>query len=46
MMTIILVLFAEVIPKTFAINHADDFALSVSRPVSIIVFLLKPSASA
>jgi Mg2+/Co2+ transporter CorB len=42
LMTIILVLFAEVIPKTFAINHADDFALSVSKPVSIIVFLLKP----
>lgn len=41
-MTIILVLFAEVIPKTYAFNHADDFALKVSRPVSIIVFLLKP----
>ena len=42
LMTIILVLFAEVIPKTFAINHADNFALSVSRPVAVIVFLLKP----
>jgi len=41
-MTVILVLFAEVIPKTYAINHADDFALKVSRPVAVIVLLLKP----
>ena len=42
LMTIILVLFAEVIPKTYAIHHADDVALKVARPVAVIVFLLKP----
>ena len=41
-MTIVLVLFAEVIPKTYAFNHADDFALKVSRPIAILVLLLRP----
>lgn len=41
-MTLILVLFAEVIPKTYAFNHADDFALKVARPVAFLVLLLSP----
>ena len=30
-MTILLVVFAEVLPKTYAFNNADRFALSVAR---------------
>ena len=41
-MTIILVVFAEVLPKTYAIHHADRFSLNVARIVSIIVKLLTP----
>ena len=41
-MTLILVLFAEVIPKTYAFNHADDFALKVARPIALLVKLLSP----
>jgi len=45
-MTILLVLFAEVIPKTYAFNHADNFALGVAKPVRILVVLLTPFTSA
>jgi len=41
-MTVLLVLFAEVIPKTFAFNHADRFALGVAKPVRLLVLLLTP----
>lgn len=41
-MTVLLVVFAEVLPKTYAFNHADRFALSVARPVQWLVRLLTP----
>ena len=41
-MTILLVVFAEVLPKTYAFNNADRFALSVARPVQWLVRLLTP----
>ena len=41
-MTILLVIFAEVLPKTYAFNHADRLALKVAKPVRIIVMLLTP----
>jgi len=41
-MTILLVIFAEVLPKTYAFNHADRLALKVAKPVRIIVILLTP----
>lgn len=41
-MTILLVLFAEVIPKTYAFNHADSFALGVAKPVRMLVLILTP----
>ena len=41
-MTILVVIFAEVLPKSAAIASPDGFALRVSRPVSIIVAVLGP----
>ena len=41
-MTLILVIFAEVVPKTYAFNNADNFSLKVARPVKIAVKILKP----
>ena len=41
-MTVILVIFAEVMPKTYAVNNADRFALGVSKLVRVIVILFTP----
>ncbi len=41
-MTVLLVVFAEVLPKTAAINNADSFALAVARYVQQLVWVLKP----
>ena len=41
-MTVLLVVFAEVLPKTYAFNNADRFALSVARLVQWLVWLLTP----
>jgi Mg2+/Co2+ transporter CorB len=42
MMTVLVVIFAEVLPKTIAINAPDRVALLVARPVKQMVFLLGP----
>ena len=41
-MTAVVVIFAEVLPKTIAINAPDRFALSVGRPVRLTVTVLGP----
>ena len=41
-MTILLILFAEVLPKTYAFNHANQYALLVATPVRIVVWLFRP----
>jgi Mg2+/Co2+ transporter CorB len=41
-MTVIVVLFGEVLPKTYAIYHANRVALLVAPPVSGIVAVLTP----
>ena len=41
-MTIILVVFAEVLPKTYAFNHADTFSLRIALAVKVIVKILTP----
>ena len=43
LMTIILVIFAEVIPKTYAFSHADELALKVVPIVNIIILVLTPA---
>lgn len=41
-MTIILVIFSEVLPKSWAISAPDRFALTVARGVSVIVTVIGP----
>src|SRR6202007_1163690 len=41
-MTVMLVIFAEVLPKTIAINAPDRISLLVARPMKLMVYLLGP----
>ncbi|GAB5387991.1 MAG: HlyC/CorC family transporter [Alphaproteobacteria bacterium] len=41
-MTVLVLIFAEVLPKTYAIQKADDAALKVARPISFITFVFAP----
>jgi Mg2+/Co2+ transporter CorB len=41
-MTTMIVIFAEVLPKTYAISQPDKLALIVSRPINLIVKILAP----
>jgi Mg2+/Co2+ transporter CorB len=41
-MTVLVVIFAEVLPKTIAINAPDRVALLVARPMKFMVFVLGP----
>src|SRR5438552_5205914 len=41
-MTIVILVFAEVLPKTLAIARTDRFALAVARPVRWVVTVLAP----
>jgi len=41
-MTILILIFAEVLPKTYAISNPDKLALKVARPIHFIVRLFAP----
>ena len=41
-MTVLLLVFAEVLPKTVAINHADTLSLLVARVLSVFVAIFGP----
>jgi Mg2+/Co2+ transporter CorB len=41
-MTVLVVIFAEVLPKTIAINAADRVALAVARPMRLTMYVLGP----
>ncbi|HEY1632337.1 MAG TPA: HlyC/CorC family transporter [Rhizomicrobium sp.] len=45
-MTLLILIFAEVLPKTLAIARTDRFALTVAQPVSFFVSLLAPVVGA
>ena len=45
-MTALLVVFAEVLPKSWAISKTDAFALFVARPIAVFVRLVGPLSSA
>ena len=45
-MTVIVVVFSEVLPKTVAITNPDRFALAVSPLVRIVVFIFAPITKA
>ena len=41
-MTILVLIFAEVLPKTYAITNAERAASIVSRPIQIVTFVFSP----
>ena len=41
-MTALVLVFAEVLPKTFAINNADRVAMGVSGPIGLVVTVFRP----
>jgi Mg2+/Co2+ transporter CorB len=41
-MTVLVVIFAEVLPKTYAIRHPEGFAVAMAPVVRVFVFLLTP----
>src|SRR6478752_2486432 len=41
-MTVLVVIFAEVLPKTIAINAPDRVSLLVARPMKLVVYVLGP----
>ena len=43
LLTIVLVIFAEVIPKTYAFSHSDQVALTVAPIINFFIFLLTPA---
>jgi len=45
-MTVVILVFAEVMPKTLAIARTDDFALAVARPLRLVVSVLAPIVAA
>lgn len=45
-MTILIVIFSEVVPKTLAIRHHDAVALRIAPPLHLLVILFKPLTSA
>jgi len=45
LMTILILIFAEVLPKTYAISQPDKMALRVARPINLIVKIFAPIVS-
>ncbi|MBO9431569.1 HlyC/CorC family transporter [Sulfitobacter sp. 1A13496] len=45
-MTLLVLVFAEVLPKTYAITNAETAAALVSRPISIVVLVFSPVVTA
>ncbi|MBB3994584.1 Mg2+/Co2+ transporter CorB [Sulfitobacter undariae] len=44
-MTLLVLIFAEVLPKTYAITNAERAAASVSGPISVVVWVFAPMVS-
>ena len=45
-MTVLVILFSEVLPKTYALHHADRAALMVARPIAYVTAVLAPMTRA
>ena len=41
-MTVLVLIFGEIIPKSFAKNHAEEWSLAFAAPLSALIFILKP----
>jgi len=44
-LTMLLFIYAEAIPKTFAIHHADEVALRIASTVAVLAVILRPIVS-
>ncbi|CAM3703293.1 HlyC/CorC family transporter [Litorimonas haliclonae] len=44
-MTVLILIFAEVLPKTYAISQPDKLALIVARPITLIIKIFAPIVS-
>ena len=45
-MTLLVLIFAEVLPKTYAITNAETAAALVSRPIKLVILIFAPIVSA
>ena len=45
-MTFLVLIFAEVMPKTYAISNSETAAAMVARPIRVVVFILSPIVNA
>lgn len=45
-MTIVVVVFSEVLPKTYALAYSDKFALAVAPTVRVLIALFRPFTTA
>lgn len=45
-MTLLVLIFAEVLPKTFAITNPEKVASAVARPIGVIVLVFSPAVTA
>jgi Mg2+/Co2+ transporter CorB len=45
-MTLLVLIFAEVLPKTFAITYPEDTASRVARPIGFVVLIFSPIVAA
>ena len=45
-MTLLVLIFAEVLPKTYAITNAETAASLVSRPIKLVILIFSPIVSA
>ncbi len=41
-MTFLVLIFAEVLPKTFALNYADDMAMAIAPVIRAVIFIFSP----
>ncbi|MFQ1702188.1 HlyC/CorC family transporter [Loktanella agnita] len=45
-MTLLVLIFAEVLPKTFAITYPEAFAARVARPIALVIRIFSPMVTA
>ncbi len=45
-MTLLVLIFAEVLPKTFAITNPESVAARVARPIQVVILLFSPVVAA
>lgn len=43
-MTFLILIFSEFIPKTFAVRHVERYSIAASKPLRIFIFVFRPVA--